>query len=337
MAPIIHRTPEPAEPDSDSGSGPRLVIYYQTTHSKDGQPISMLRLMQPGINVTHIIIGAVHLHADDPSRIHINNLPPSSPLYETMWDEKKKLQEQGIKFLCMLGGAAPGSYSEDTLGASDAATFRIYYEPLRDMIRAWNFEGIDLDVEEEMSPDSIARLIDALREDFGKDLIITLTPVATALMGLPHLSGFNYADLEVKKGSSINWYNTQFYNGWGEVDTLDAILAQGWDPRKLVVGVLTNHANGSTNPPFLSDLKATITATSETHGRIGGIFGWEYFNSLPGGTGEPWLWARQATELLGLSTRPVAIDDDGGDDDDGDGAPAPRNFEYDSDGVKDGE
>lgn len=34
------------------------------------------------------------------------------------------------------------------------------------------------------------------------------------------------------------------------------------------------------------------------YGEIGGVMGWEYFNSAPGGRREPWVWAQEMTSVL---------------------------------------
>lgn len=106
----------------------------------------------------------------------------------------------------MLGGAAKGSYQKLD---GDRTSFLRYYEPLRQMVRQLGFDGLDLDVEEDMSLAGIVRLIDQLKFDFGSGFIITLAPVATALQGLRHLSGFDYEALEKAMGRHIAWYNTQ--------------------------------------------------------------------------------------------------------------------------------
>src|SRR5689334_16069715 len=113
----------------------------------------------------------------------------------------------------MLGGAAKGSFTRLDL---DATTFEAYYTPLRDLIRKRGLDGLDLDVEEPMTLAGIVRLIDRLKEDFGAGFIITLAPVAAALMSERpehNLSGFSYEYLEVMRGKQIAWYNTQFYCG----------------------------------------------------------------------------------------------------------------------------
>ena len=86
----------------------------------------------------------------------------------------------------MVGGAAPGSFTRlDT-------EFDTYYPRLRDYITTYGLDGVDLDVEQPMSLAGMERLIDALRADFGRHFVITLTPVAPALSGGGNLSGFDY-------------------------------------------------------------------------------------------------------------------------------------------------
>ncbi|WP_254517501.1 hypothetical protein, partial [Salmonella enterica] len=76
-----------------------------------------------------------------------------------------------------------------------------YYAPVRDMVRKHALDGIDLDVEEEMSLGGVIRLIDRIRQDFGKDFIISMAPVAAALLDpVRNLSGFDYEALEVMRG-----------------------------------------------------------------------------------------------------------------------------------------
>ena len=107
----------------------------------------------------------------------------------------------------MLGGAAKGTFSR--LDRDDRA-FDLYYSPLRDMVRRYDLDGLDLDVEEEMSLQGVIRLIDTLKADFGDSFLITLAPVAFGLQGMDHLSGFDYEVLEMMRGQCIACYNNQF-------------------------------------------------------------------------------------------------------------------------------
>jgi chitinase len=197
----------------------------------------------------------------------------------------------------MLGGAAKGSFTRLDL---DEATFELYYRPLRDLIRERSLDGLDLDVEEEMTLPGVIRLIDRLKSDFGNKFIITLAPVAAALMSdrpEHNLSGFSYGALEVLRGKQIAWYNTQFYCGWGDLsktDGYDFIIGRGYPADKVVIGMVTNPENGSGWVPFEMLQEVLITLKNRYPG-FGGVMGWEYFNSLPGDRDRPWEWAAYMT------------------------------------------
>lgn len=188
--------------------GPRVIVYHQTHHApNNGPPISILPLLTNATGVTHVIIAAIHLN-DPPGNITLNDHPPDHPRFNTLWAEVSWLQGSGVKVLGLLGGAAKGSY--ERLDGTDEARFEAFYLPLRDMIRSHRLDGLDLDIEEPTSLPGTVRLIDRLRADFGPEFLITLAPVATALLpNQPHLSGpaFDYRLLEQMRGREIAWYN----------------------------------------------------------------------------------------------------------------------------------
>lgn len=278
-------------PTVSSPHRPRVVCYHQT-HHRNEELVSLLPILTEAtdaVSITHLIIAAIHLN-DPPGNITLNDHPPGVERNNALWDEVSVFQDIGVKVLGTLGGAAQGSFQR--LDRSDA-DFEAYYAPLRDFIRTYSLNGLDLDVEEEMSLGGVIRLIDRLKNDFGKEFLITLAPVATALQGRPHLSGFDYEALEVMRGHHIAFYNTQFYNNWGRLESFieyDAILRQGWKPEKVVVGVLTNPGNGHGYIDY-EDLKRTLAALTQFYPRFGGVMGWEYYNSKPGDEGRPWEWA----------------------------------------------
>ncbi|KAK4157618.1 chitinase 2 [Chaetomidium leptoderma] len=338
---------------------PRLITYYQTHHTPSGTHISVLPLLQhDGIQLTHLILAAIHLN-EDPSAITLNDHHPSHPRFATLWAELRVLQASGIKVLGMLGGAAKGSFTrldmtDENNDNDNAAQFERYYTPLADLIRQRGLDGLDLDVEEAMSLAGIIRLIDRLRGDFGPDFLITLAPVAAALLSVEHnLSGFDYEALEVLRGREIAWYNAQFYCGWGDCSNpamYEMLLVKGWQPERVVVGLVTNPSNGGGWVPW-EMLGTVLPLLAGRHPRFGGVMGWEYFNSLPGGEEKPWEWAQAMTALLrGRRTVPgveelegsmraaagrrdavqEADPDEGGKE--GVAAPVPQGFEYHSDG-----
>ena len=191
--------------------------------------------------------------------------------------------------------------------------FEAYYTPLRDFIRTYALDGIDLDVEEEMSLPGMVHLIDRLRADFGREFLITLAPVATALMaGRRHLSGFDYRMLEAMRGGEINWYNTQFYNGWGGLDdtaAYDEVMRNGWPANKVVAGMLTNPKHGGSGYVRLEVSAAVLSLLVERYEGFGGVMGWEYWDALPQeGEERGWMWAYCMGLCLGMKrVRDMAV------------------------------
>ena len=88
---------------------PRLVMYVQTFKTPEQQPVSLLPLIEHGTRVTHIILASMHLH-DQPGVIRLNDEPLESHIYDTLWEETRKLQQNGVKIMALLGGAAGGTY-----------------------------------------------------------------------------------------------------------------------------------------------------------------------------------------------------------------------------------
>jgi len=288
---------------------PRLIVYHQTHHTPSGEHVPLLPLISTPL--THLILAAIHLNAHPTTpTLTLNDHPPSHPRNTTLFAELRLLQSSGIKVLGMLGGAAKGSFA---VLDSAPAQFETYYSLLHRLISAAALDGLDLDVEEPMSLPGILRLIDRLRSDFGPSFVITLAPVATALLSRDpryNLSGFDYAALETVRGREIAWYNAQFYCGWGDASTpagYMAVTGAGWDARRVVLGVVTNARNGA-GFVGLWALAETVVGIGEVVGRgWGGVMGWEYFNALPGGDeGRPWEWVEVLGGLLGSSREGVS-------------------------------
>ncbi|KAI0377845.1 glycoside hydrolase family 18 protein [Hypomontagnella monticulosa] len=276
----------------------RVVLYYQTTNSNNSASshISLLPLINsaPQISVTHVLVAAIHINED--GGVHLNDYPPEDPFFDQVWTDTAQLQAAGVTVMGMVGGAAQGSFRRLD---GDDASFEKFYKPLHDMVGTYNLQGLDLDVEESFSLNGIIRLIDRLKKDFGDGFIISLAPVASALTeGGGNLSGFNYFDLEKQRGSSIAFYNGQFYFGWGNAGSAsdyEAILDDGFPANKVVMGMVTNPSNGGGYIDLDREAPVLQELTSENP-TFGGVAGWEYFNSNPGGTASPWQWAAWMAE-----------------------------------------
>ncbi|KAJ5573833.1 Class III chitinase [Penicillium hispanicum] len=283
----------------------RVICYHQTLMPGGGEYVSMLPLLENHTGITHIILAAIHIN-DQPGDITLNDDPPDNSKFNSLWAEVPLIKRGGVKVMGMLGGAAPGSFQR--LDGSQEQ-FERFYAPLLAILRRYELDGLDLDVEERMSLQGVIRLIDRLKADLGDQFIITLAPVAAALLGIGNLSGFDYRGLEQARASKISWYNAQFYNGWGPAEDprmYAAIVAQGWSPQRVVYGLLTNPDDGSQGYVSTEKIGPVLASLVEQFPTFGGVMGWEYFNALPGGRAKPWQWAAQMTLTMGMKDLVVA-------------------------------
>jgi chitinase len=304
---------------------PRLVAYIQTFRSVDGGPLSLLPLLQEQTGVTHILLSAVHLN-EQPGDITLNDNHPNDPMYDNLWSEVKQLQDGGIKVMMMLGGAARGTF--ERLSGDDASVsilvpaiihshtnllsqFHAYYDPLLAILRAHNIQGLDIDIEESVPISMPLRLLRQLHTDLGADFILTMAPVASALLkNGSGLHGFPQHDMDDQateptrpNGKLVSWYNAQFYNGWGDAsstDMYDRIVSEGgWSPDRIVMGVLTNPGDGGSGFVQLPTLKSVVGSLGAKHATFGCAVGWEYWAAGTGdGIAEPWMWVKALGDVI---------------------------------------
>ncbi|WP_329168838.1 glycosyl hydrolase family 18 protein [Streptomyces sp. NBC_01267] len=271
----------------------RVVVYYQTQFD-NGSYVSPKELTDHDTGVTDVIVGAVHLNGD--GSVTLNDNSPDDAKFDQMWSDLAAVQSKGVHVLGMVGGAAVGSFQRLD------SDFDTYYPKLKNVVSTHHLDGLDLDVEEGMSLAGVERVIDQLHSDFGDGFLVTLAPVATALNGGGNLSGFGYDALYRDKGSSISWFNAQFYCGWGSLDSpagYEGIVGHGVVPAsKVVAGTLTNPANCGSGYVPMDTLTSTVSQLSKEYRDFGGVAGWEYFNSDPGGTAAPWEWAANMSSAM---------------------------------------
>ncbi|MCA1188821.1 chitinase [Saccharopolyspora sp. 6T] len=272
-------------PRADAAGGEHAVMYYQTQYDGD-RYVSPRELTDHDVPVTDLIVGAIHLNS--PTEVHLNDDPPDDPKFDPMWTDLAAVQDEGVRVLGMVGGAGHGSFQRLD------AEFDTYYPLLRDLVAERRLDGIDLNVEEEMSLAGIERVITALRADFGPDFVISMGPVASALSGGGNLSGFDYDRLYRDVGEEIAFFNAQFYNGWGDASStsdFDAIVERGVIPAdRIAVTALTNGGNGGSGYVDASTLRDVLAELRAKYPEFGGITGWEYFNAAPAAGTDRWRW-----------------------------------------------
>ncbi|KAK6349197.1 Cyclin-dependent kinase catalytic subunit [Orbilia blumenaviensis] len=288
---------------------PRSQVWVQTFAAPNGGPLNLLALLDRETRVTHVYMAAIHLN-DPPGNIHLNDVPPEDHRYDFIWPQIRILQQFGIKIIMLLGGAAQGSYQR--LSGPDEQ-FEAYYTPLLKMLRRYGFDGIDLDIEENVDISVPLRLLRRLDSDLGPEFILTMAPVASAMFPRPWavgLSGFDYNDLDRlavsstrPSGKLVDWYNCQFYNGWGDANDLkyyNAIAMVGkWEPSRIVMGILGHPGNGGSGFVSHKRLAEVIRQLRTNYPTFGGVIGWEYFNAGGAdGFSEPWQWVKAMSNAL---------------------------------------
>ncbi|KAH6706455.1 glycoside hydrolase superfamily [Leptodontidium sp. MPI-SDFR-AT-0119] len=286
---------------------PRLIVYVQTFTTPDGKPLSLFPLLEHETGITHVILASVHLH-EHPGEIRLNDNHFGEPVWDRIWEEVKVLQENGVKVMLMLGGAAAGTYRR--LNGTEKE-FYDYYYPLRDLIQRYNIDGLDLDIEEKVPLSVPIRLLTALHRDLGSSFILTMAPLASALAHKDgqNLSGFSYFDLDsfaTVPGSDtklVHWYNGMFYGGFERGPPFyQSVMEQGWESERVVMGVLDCADDGQPNGfVHVETLGETVRALRrDTRDSFGGVSGWEYWDAGQSEFEkiEPWMWVKKVGEAL---------------------------------------
>lgn len=85
------------------------------------------------------------------------------------------------------------------------------------------------------------------------------------------------------------------------------MVRSGWDPRRCVMGCISNPENGSGFVEMerlgavVGALRQAVWGWGGTAGEaFGGVACWEYFNARPGGRERPWEWAGAVGGMLSV-------------------------------------
>ena len=256
----------------------KVILYYQTF-------TSLKPILFPGTPVTHIHLSAIHFGIDSNKEcyIHLNDHSPYDSVFNSMWNELEIAHNMGIKIVLMIGGA--GSAYEQLF-----SDFETYYTLLYNLIKNKPIiEGIDLDIEEEISLDNIVSLIKRVRNDFNSKFLISTAPIQSSIESdVPGMGGFIYKKLlETEEGKTINYINGQFYGDYS-LEAYDMVVKNGYKPQMVVMGMLSGQQ-------YVDELKLVV----EKYGKnFGGVFIWEYFDIQPNAL----AWISNIQEIFGLTS-----------------------------------
>ncbi|MGJ6980635.1 glycosyl hydrolase family 18 protein [Aestuariimicrobium soli] len=274
---------------------PRIIAYHQS-HGHGETFVPLETIGTPEAPLTHLIIAAVHL--TDDGLVTLNDHPHDDPHHDQLWRAVAGVQSRGVPVMAMVGGWAPGTTEKLT-----GEQFDRFYPLLRDALRAHRLDGVDVDVEQDMALDDVIRIIDALRADFGPDFIIALAPVQTALVGGKNLSGFDYDELERRRGAVIDFHLVQFYSGFASADDANAYRAiieraatgaGAFTPDRVLLGQIGEPADASFIPlePVAETVRRLVTEFPD----FGGVDIWEF--PIVDGRRDIGGWARLMRDAL---------------------------------------
>jgi hypothetical protein len=173
---------------------------------------------------------------------------------------------------------------------SNASQNEAFYGPLLSTLKFHKIDGLDLDIEERVPLSCPLNLLRRLNADMGPSFILTMAPVASDLQPVERgLGGFSYSALERQattnqkpSGKLVDWYNAQFYNGWGDASTptgYNAIIANGYSPSRVVLGLLANPGDGGSGHYDHPIYQKTLNTLRSTYSDFGSAMGWEYWQA----------------------------------------------------------
>jgi hypothetical protein len=185
------------------------------------------------------------------------------------------------------------------------------YHLLLELIKKYNLDGIDIDIEEEVDISVPLRSIKTLYRDMGPEFLITMLPLASALseklgQNLSKFSYFELVELATAPGADktlVSRYNAIFYGDFAEGPPLyHSVVDAGWGPERFVMTVLDCANDGQSNGlVHIAFLQQTIKDVRAVYPRFGGIAGWEYCD--PGTSDSDkmklWAWVKVGQALFG--------------------------------------
>lgn len=245
----------------------KTIYYYQTF-------VGLHKLLDHIQDIDVINISSIHFDNDKlgNKNIYLNDNLPNDKIFDKMWEESELASNQNTTIMLMVGGAG-GAYT------NLFNDFDIYYPLLKQLVEDKSFiQGIDLDIEEEVSIDNVKMLIRRLKEDFGDKFIITMAPISPSLShDCPGMSGFVYKELFCsEEGQYIEWFNTQCYNSFSK-ETYDSIIKNGYPPEKVVMGMESGQFDKTNFKIALDEVKKCL----EMYPTMSGVYDWEYLNAPP--------------------------------------------------------
>ena len=259
----------------------RIIYYYQTL-------TDLSYVLFENTPVTHIMLSSFHFgnNKDGSPYIHLNDNPPTDSKFDKVWSQLlTAFKNYNIEIDIMLGGAG-GAFQ---VLFSD---FDTYYPMLIKIILDKPYiQGINLDIEEEVSLTDVRMLIFCLKRDLGPSFSISMAPIQGSLQSdEPGMGGFSYKDLyKTPEGGMIDYFNGQFYFNLSS-ESFDDCVKNGYPSNKVVLGMIQSQD--------ISNATQVVESVKKQYPNFGGVFMWEYYDAPPQGTKNPGAWATLMKKII---------------------------------------
>jgi chitinase len=127
------------------------------------------------------------------------------------------LHSRGQKVILSVGG------QNGVISVNSAASAAAFASSVDSLIKQYGFDGVDIDLENGVTPASMASALEQLESDVGPSLIITLAPQTVDTQS----TGNDYLALALDIKSILTMINTQYYNS-GTMNGCDGnVYAEG--------------------------------------------------------------------------------------------------------------
>jgi chitinase len=127
------------------------------------------------------------------------------------------LHARGVKVVLSVGG------QNGTVSVGDATAAENFASSVYSLMQSFGFDGVDIDLENGVNPDSMSTALHSLRTKAGANLIITMAPETIFMQS----SGATYLSLALKTKDILTVVHTQYYNSGSMLGCDGKVYSQG--------------------------------------------------------------------------------------------------------------
>jgi chitinase len=127
------------------------------------------------------------------------------------------LHARGTKVIISVGG------QNGTVSVSDTTAANNFASSVESLIRTYGFDGVDIDLENGVTPDAMSSALHTLRNKVGSNLIITMAPETIFMQSTTS----TYLSLALKIKDILTVVHTQYYNSGSMLGCDGKVYSQG--------------------------------------------------------------------------------------------------------------